>query len=391
MKIKSGKIKLKELLFFSAWTIYILYTYFSASVIAYKIPHIFFSALMLVVMALLFIKWVYTERISLKKTIILVLVFTLSSFAALTGEYESLILTMFMIFSSGDIENSKIIRHLAVWTFFCAILIIAMSLIGIIPNYTYPHNSGNKIVIANSFGFKHYITLGCIVMTLSAIYLYFKEKIRIIDCLIVLIINYLAFKFHTGRLTFIITSAMVVTMYMAEKIKVNVFRFRPISIFLTISPYIFMFFTLLSVYTYFTGKLRIINQFWGTTESRLISSIQAIQTYGIHLWGTHIEQYGITATYYQNGASSFFVDSGYVFVLIAYGAVFSIMYLGLLSILFRFIISTQSRKLVIWFGYILLACVVNNFLTDLVNNPILFYIPSALIGKKLNKRKYNEI
>lgn len=124
-----------------------------------------------------------------------------------------------------------------------------------------------------------------------------------------------------------------------------------------------------------------------TIVGRLEYSVEAIERYGIHMFSTRVEQLGNTALVYGGESSAFYIDSGYVYSIIAYGIFFTVISLMAYTVLLRYLYMTKQRVLYLWIVTMLFASIMNNFLYDIINNPVLFLIPVAVLGNKGQERE----
>ena len=116
-------------------------------------------------------------------------------------------------------------------------------------------------------------------------------------------------------------------------------------------------------------------------------AVEAIEKYGIRLFATRVQQFGNTAKVYGSAESAFYIDSGYVYSVIAYGIIFTVLVLVLYTILFRYLYQTNEKILYLWVATMLFSSIMNNFLYDIMNNPVLFLIPAAVFGDRTLKKQ----
>ena len=384
------RITLKNLLFSSALSINYFYIIVGASLYSYEWSSTFIKMLKILLILLLAMQWLITERISFSRFVTLAFLFTLTCIGVIPGGYETIVITVFFIFSARNIDFEIILKLLAVNILLWSGVVILSCLAGRIDDYVYPHLVGSGRVVAHSLGFKHYISLGTMGLTITFIWLYFKKKISIIESAIIILLSYLFYKVHTNRLTFLLSVALVCLCYFFNKKNKFPFSSRMWKIISIILPAFNYVFTLILLLLYKNNFFSFNSNFLSTIASRLSSSLKAIDLYGIGLFGEKIIQYGITKTYYGNAVTDFYVDSGYVFSLIGYGILFSLVLIFLYSKLYKYIWNKKNTILYIYLGLILMASLVNDFLLDVSINPILFLIPKALWNKE-NGIKLKEI
>ena len=102
------------------------------------------------------------------------------------------------------------------------------------------------------------------------------------------------------------------------------------------------------------------------------------KTYGIKILGQHIEMNTISDKHYNGADNNVYLDSGYVYSLIVYGLVLTLIILIMYTLISRHIIKKGDVVLIVWFIVMLGAIVVNNFILNLIFNPLLFLFPKAI-------------
>ena len=371
-------MKRSDLLFTSALIMYILYTLLGESVIGYMISSGGYKAIQILVLILLLFKWVYYEKLTKKQLSILLFILGVAVVVALHSDYSSLLVTIVLIISARRVKFNRIVRTILFVSVAFSVSQFFLSQIGIIEDYTFNRFIGGEYTEAHALGFKHYIFLGAFCMSLTMIYVYLRDNITFFEMIILLALNYYLYRLHTTRLAFLISVLFLICVYLSQKIRFS-FASKMVRRIVALVPYICFVGTWIILYLYSTKRFMLINEIFSTTNARLSQSAIALGRYGITLFGRNILQIGMTDTLYGSETSSSYIDSGYVFMLLGYGVVFSLIYLFLLSKVFVYLYERKSIVMCLWFGAMLVASVVNNFLFDIVNNPILFCIPASLL------------
>lgn len=377
------RVKLNEILFFSALMCYCAHYFIDGSLIESKIPAIL-KVLKAVILALLFFKWMIAERYNKKKTavwgIFLIAVFMVS----ITGKYKGILLSMCLVISGQDIEFDKIVKVLLTNTLAWSAVIVLLCKAGFLPDYTFVHQLGASSTIGHSYGFRYYSWIGYIAMAVTMMWIYLRKKAGLLELLILAVMNYLLYKVHTTNLSFYITLMFMLAYYCVEKLKIVRFQGRFWKFLATILPFSLCGVTMAAVIAYGKGIFSVSVSWMNTIVGRLEYSVEALQRYGIHLFATRVEQLGNTAMIYEGAETAFYIDSGYVYSIIAYGIFFTLISLTLYTLLFRHLYYMKERILYLWIATLLFASIINNFAYDIINNPVLFLIPAAVFG---NRRK----
>ena len=71
----------------------------------------------------------------------------------------------------------------------------------------------------------------------------------------------------------------------------------------------------------------------------------------------------------------FFIDSGYIYAILGYGLIFSVIVVLMYSCLCRFACEKNDKALLIWLISVLLFTISNNTWAELPMNPILVIFP----------------
>lgn len=387
MKFQS-KVKAKEFLFFNALIFYCADYFLGSSLFDYILPRTFFVLLKGIFFVLLGMKFLIFEKFTAKKLTLTAVIVFCSCIVMITGNYSSLFTFVFLSLSGADIDFDKIIRILLINMICWTLVIILACKAGILQDYTFIHRIGETWRLAHSLGFKYYGWLGYNLMAVSMMWIYLRQGIKMIESIILICLNYAFYLIHTTNLAFILTIFFIVLCYCTETLKIVSFKSRFWKWGATLLPSVLGGGTFLLVLLFRNGKFTITLPFLNTINSRLKYSVQALEQYGIHLFGTHVIQVGNTEKYYGNASTGFYIDSGYIYSIIAYGLVFTLLLLVLYTVLLRYLYNENKRILFIWFTLIIGACCVNNFLIDFISNPILFLIPNAIFyGKEKNSLK----
>lgn len=374
------RIKVSDFLFFNALICYCAHYFLNASLLEEILPNIFFTLLKIVILALLFLKWMTVENFTEKKIFTWGIILSALLLVMLTGGYRALMLSVCLIISGQNVDFDKIIKVLFFNTIFWLVVIVLLCKIGILPDYTFEHNVGGVSTVAHSFGFKYYSWIGYISMAATMMWIYLRKRLNIFELGILVALNVLLYKFHTTNLPLGLTLLFILAYFVVEKMHIIQFKSKVWKMVATILPVVLCSFTFTVVIAYGKGLFSLSISWMNTIVSRLKYSVQAIEEYGIHLYATNVEQLGNTAKVYGEADSSFYIDSGYVYSIIAYGIIFTVIILVFYTILFRYLYKNNNRILYIWITSLLFASCVNNFLYDIINNPVLFLIPTALFN-----------
>ena len=388
----SIKISDREIFFFSELFLYCCYSMLANTIWYYEIPNVISlirNICKYAILLLIIFQMSYTEKFTIQTMLYYVAIGCLVVIIWLTGGYSGLFLQFGIILCASKIEYRKIVDFLFKNVLAWALIIHCLCFLGVLSDYTYVHKLGNTIMLAHSWGFLSYNHLGFMAMALTTMWLYLKKR-NYVEILIVALLNYLYYRIHTTTLALVIAESVLLLYIMVCKWnwiwpgkKIRLFIASIYSVLLCGS-------VVLLVYLYATNRFAITLSFMNTIRNRISYSIYFFQKYGVHLFGQNIEMHSIQERFYNGAADNLYIDSGYIYSLIAYGILFTILILIMYTIVFRYIAKNNDKYLFIWLIVILTATVVNNFLVNIVFNPILFLFPAAIKGRNARFRKYKK-
>lgn len=375
------KVKLSTLCFFSAYTLFIITKLIGSSLYNRMLPSYWQSAVNLLIVIILIAKWAFCERLTYRKFIVCASVFLVTSIVVLRAQYGRLFISIFLVMSGRDIEFRKIVKWTAIEAFLIMLFVFVSCKVGILRDYTYTRFGG----IAHSYGFLYYSSFAYLSMLLTISFCYLqKEKIKYRHILILIVLNYLMYKLHTTRLTLVVIYAFLFLYVIIYKFHWVVLKKRIWLYVATLMPLVMFVLTFALVLMYQQGNFALTNVFYSTLISRLRFSAQALDEYGVHLFGTHLSMVGNVAMTYGDAEQYFYVDSAYIYTVIAYGLVFSVVLMILYTVLYRYIYRVGDQFAYLWLAVMLIACVVNNFIVSPIYNPLLFMIPEALLKRGID-------
>ena len=309
------------------------------------------------------------SRRQLRISLIILLVFTVSAISA--KNFNVFVYALLII--TADKSFEKIVKTVFVAASLGVLLIVAMSLIGIIPDYTYDHHG----MTAHSLGFYYYSTIPYYLLFLLLMYIYLrKNKLKICEIIALFLIQLLSYRVFTVRLAFISGIGVVC-------LSLLIIKWKLFSINNSIVKYIsVMLFPLAEIFSIYIGKnYSASNARWAAIDSfltnRLSQASIAFAQYSIKFLGQQIEMHGSAAIALglYSGAY-FFIDSGYVFLILVYGLVFTAVVMTIYSFLMLKACKYNNKQLYIWLITVLMFSFINDVLIGINLNPILLCLPA---------------
>ncbi len=382
------RISLKNILFFSALSIYMVRLMLDTSLYDYILPGGWTRLVNGAVLALLVLKWLTGEEYTIKKLAVWACVFLLMFVVAIANNYLNLFVVIALVFSAQDIEFDDILKCILLCLCILTLFVIGSCGLGILEDYVYPHHIVSFIDTGHSLGFKYYSTPGYIAMALTAMYLYLDRHCGYIRLILLTAANILFYLIHTTALAIAVSLIMIAAYVVTVKWSWFKFQKKIWDYLAILAPLGFFSGTVLLVLLYAGDGFSINIPILSTIASRLEYSIEALEEYGLHLFGTRVTMYGNTALFYGEADSGFYIDSGYIYMLIAYGILVSIVVIICYMILSHYVYMQHDAYGYAWLIVILAICSINNFVFSVDYNPLLFLLPKALFDVYSKEKQY---
>lgn len=388
------RMKASEWFYFLALECFLVTYFIGSSTIKRILPGAVNKLFLLLFIIFLFVKLYLDEYMYRINLLISILLMGLGIVVAITGTYKSVIYILLLIIGAVGIDFDKIINWIFYSTIIGTLIIMALSVMGIIVDYTF---DTDDLANVHSYGFTYYTWLGFIVMALTMMYVYMRRNVAILEVIGLMILNFLLLYIHDTMLTFLMVEAFLALYLMVVNMRVIFLKGRIWAFLATILSLLCITMSFIFLVLYQKGIMTLDMAALTTLRHRLMFTDQAVKGYGIHLLGNYIKINGMTGYIYGGADSAFYIDSGWAYIVLCYGIVFSILIVFLYTILFRYIQrgcesadAEESRKYTILYIWMFIICggnIVNNMVLDPMNMPLLFLIPSAITS--LAKKRYN--
>ena len=307
-----------------------------------------------------------------------VLMFSLS--IAVNNTY--LILLIVALFASQNIPFNDIVKACMNMVIAFMLLVVIFSLIGIIPDVQFERQNS----IAHSMGYFYYSNLSYQIFFYFVSYLYIKneKKNQWLRCCLFLLVNFLVYLLTTLRLTFYFSILFIISIYVIKHIDFNKKKWKFFSIFC----YPGMAVLSILIASMYMSKNTLIEKVNFVLLNRIKLSYWALVNYGISLFGKHIEtQTAKTVDGVIDYSTYFYVDSGYIFTLIEYGILVFLIIILIYSVITCYSLEVKNKYLFIWAIMTCFMSLINNMLNNVVVNPLIFLLPSAIDYYKNSKGK----
>ncbi len=337
------------------------------------------NPLSLIFSLVLFGALMYNSKPTLKGFIISAVIFGLFITASLVTHRKYLIIYSMFIIAASLTDFQKIIKvsMFSVLSGFVAVFI--GSKVGVVKDYIFLHDGE----IAHGMGFTYYSTPAYVILFTTIMFLYLRSKdISWKEIITAVLVNFVIYKLATTRLAFLVSMIAIFLDVVLVKLdwfdlSKKVFRLFSLIAF----PAMFLV-TMYGIQHYNPGK-----RFWWNvdkfTSGRFAMSKLGFQRYDVKLFGNYIEMHGtiggeVTKNY-------FYLDSGYVYALLGYGVIFTVLLLGMYTILYHKAACSNDKALFIWISCLLVFTIINNTWVTLTYNPILMLLFASLPARDWKK------
>lgn len=304
--------------------------------------------------------------------VFVILVLAISYFSA-----SMIIFTYSLLFVASYKIEKKMIMKYAVCIQSCILFIVIFtSQIGL--NIDYIFDAGGRD--RHGLGFSWTTTAAVFMFFISLEYIYIREKkIKIIEYVILLTLNYILYRLTNTRLTFYLSEMSIIFFWLLNNVKfvrVIMEKMRWIWIMM---PFVITVFSYYIHHNYITGSW-IWEKFNDLLSGRLALGKTALEKYEIKIFGQKIDWIGYG---YQAKEGVYdYVDCSYLQMLLQYG----IALLAICLIIYAYILVRSTRER----DYYLCGCILivlaysitEPFLLNLMFNPFPLLAVSYLKERK---------
>ena len=316
MKIK---IKLSELLYFSAFFIWLFFNFIAQTNLIYKYPEIYrFRIVAMIVSIVILLFKLLLERHSSKFLIFFFSAFCLAIIIGISThklfDALTIISTILFIISINNVNFRKVLILWTVSIVFLMISIYGLLKFGIIEN-TLRVQLGGRFRFSQGY---QYVTLGAnYLFHLTLVYLYLrKSKIRLLEILMLGILNYYFYVNTDTKSAFFLSILALVLVYIFKNKVVSQKILNAIGK-ITLTAGILIPIILTYFYNANSKLFQILNV---ALTGRLSLGHKTLSLYGVHMFGQRIDW-----ELQQRATSVFdnylYVDSSFVNILLHYGVI----------------------------------------------------------------------
>lgn len=315
----------------------------------------------------LFLVYLCHRKIKLNKLIISMLILLVFSTAAYHTDRNYIFVRCLFLLCASATEFKKIVKVSLISSLVPLLIVILMSQIGYLPDYVFNHDGA----AAHSLGFPYYSKAPYILLYCIIEYMYIKNNnLSWFKLILVLMINYVTYKITTLRLSFYLF--MIAWILFVLLVKLNLADLRKgRKKYIVCSFYPLAFIVTVWSALHFNMQEKFWREMNALLSGRLELSNTAFKKYPITLFGQHIEMQG--NQYHVINPNYFYIDSGFIYSLLGYGLIFTILTILIYSYLFKFSCEKNDKAMFIWLVTIMIFTIINNTWVNVTYNPLLLY------------------
>ena len=379
---KTYRFNKSEILFFSAWILFLLSLLIGATTLQ-GIKYLVVLAKGLRYLAyLICCAEICRTKIKKNKTFILIFIFLIFIISCISSTNKTLLLYLLVLFASINIDKRKIMRLTTrIQGFFLAIVVL-LSRIGIMEDHLFGRNSDR---IRHGLGFS-WTTTGPILyfyFMLGYIYLR-KEKFGVGEAILLEIINILFYQLTDTRMAFMLSTLFLIFFSVQN---LNRRRWRKLS---KLKGFYLLIPTALCILAFVSAIYFNQNQHTFAAVNKLLSNRlmlghQAIKQYGFTLFGQPIKWMGYSIKHPMLADSQYnYVDSSYLQLALNYGMLLIAVVVAMYTYGIYKAIRQQDYYLVFIYLFVLVFALTEPRLMNFAFNPFPLMIFS---GKPIKKWK----
>lgn len=382
---KSLIFNLMDLTYLFIFGLYVVRKVFDRTMFEITWPEWYYYYLRVAMIAFLILKIIVYDIKSIKLLIFDTLLFIVFYCVYRETGYISLLELGFFILTAKDIVYQKILRFYFVIVSSVMMITILGALTGCIQDLIFVGN--NKF--EHAFGFVYTNNFAAQILFLTITYLAWKGKLpNYMFNIFLILLAFVLYQYTGARNSFIcmiltvlggvyvkysdkvILSTKPIGMWGVIKLKVFQFIDNCLVFILPIAALVSLGLTLL-----YTQDNAFINKINLISSGRLRLGKDAIEKYGISLWGTPFKMIGYARNYVARIDYNF-VDSSYVMIFVRYGIVFlAFTILGFVYLAIK-VKRAQKRYVLVLLGIMSLQSIMEHHLLEVFFNPFVLLILS---------------
>lgn len=303
------------------------------------------------------------SQYKVKQWFIIVFCVGISCISTILSKDSAVILNTIALIALLDMPKEKLIKELLIISSLVLIITVFFSQIGIFPNIFRDSGTRNRYML----GFK-WPTYGATIFYFCVVdYIILKHgKITKLSLLIILLINYILYKFTNTRSVFFEILILITFFFLFEK-KIDKLKGLEKKMIIMV-PWFAAFLSYIMAYIY-DQSIYILNVLNKIFTQRLNYGNIALKKYGISILGQYV-QWSQLAREDTLTVDNLCVDSSFLDLLIRKGLLFLIIILIIYSVIIRQLIKKGEKGLVVICLFVIMFCITEPWLINIAINPI---------------------
>lgn len=343
-------------------------------------PKYFYRTLTVIGVVLVLLHLMMAKDISKKEIAAMLVVTFVFMMSHYVSRYDFLVDLLILILGAYRVNFRNILKtYIAVWSVLLVVTIVG-AMTGLAENLVYYQGEGGERV-RMALGICYPTDLAAYVVFLMFAYVCVRDEyITYLEIGVMAVLAGAVYYITDARTDFAVMVALVVVLLIIKKygilIKKNINTKRIKSVIVIVPIFICAMIWLFTIIYSDTNSIMLkLNQ--GFLSSRLSMGKEAIENYGISLFGNYVYEKGFGALHEWDGFY-FFIDSSYVSIGIKYGIVF----LFLILYIFCYLLWKENKAIYITVILIMcLQCLMEHHLLQYWYNPFMIAVFSVHISK----------
>lgn len=270
------------------------------------------------------------------------------------------------IVTSIHINTRKIIKSSVINNAIFLAIVVIPALLGVIPDDIYYHGD----MKAHCLGFAYYSNIPYIVLmeTIMIYWLIRSKKAELLFLILSFPVHILIYKICTVRLVLYVYILFIMSISIIGIIKKKKKQHKILNCIATVLYPVTAALVVMASFQYKSSSL--LSALNIIINYRLKFNLQGFEQYGISLFGQKI----VSAEEYidENFVNHYFyIDCGYVYMLIGYGLLLFVVIMLMYTLLSRYAAVNNDVKLMSWCFTICVFSIINNIMFNTALNPLL--------------------
>lgn len=317
---------------------------------------------------------------------IVFLAFVLITAVTLDDQYNGRLLDGMLFIYCARNQSFRTIAKVSLWVIVTTmVIVVASAFAGLITNYV--SYSAARVRFYLGYRYALYPAMYAFVVTSLCVYLR-RDSMRIIEALGLIIFNWLIYQATVSRLSFYLAIAVVLAVLLMKKTRGRVLLSKPLGT-LAISSFAVCAAVILWITVNYSSSVTWMYDLNGASllAGRFSLGQDALRTYGVSAFGQPITFVGngLNPDGQRTVGTYNYVDSLYVLILVHYGWVFALGFVGLFTVVAWRAWKDRDPYLLLVLVFLALHGVLDDLMLWLNFDPFLLLIGSALVPSSWRK------